>query len=300
MKLGLHIPATSWRGGAPELRANLGRIVESAEAAGFDTICVVDHLWQSPYMGGPLESEIEAYTTLGFIAARTERVRLMALATAASYRSPGLLAKVVTTLDVLSSGRAMLGIGAGDYPEEAEGLGLSYPSLRERFEILEETIQVCMKMWDGEHGDEQPFDGRHARLGRALNVPQSLSRPNPPILIAGSGERRTLPLVARYGDACNLPPTPDIPRQLDLLRRLCDEEGRDYDAIEKTAPFGFDVGEDGSQAGEIVEKLRWLSSLGIETVFGWVVGVDRITPIEVMGREVIPAVAELPNVSSAR
>ena len=200
---------------------------------------------------------------------------------------------MVTTLDVLSGGRMMLGIGAGDYEEEAVGLGLPYPSLRERFEILEDTVQVCLRMWDGERGDEQPFEGTHVRLGRALNVPQSLSRPHPPILIAGGGEKRTLPLVARYADACNIPPSPEIPRQLDLLRRLCDEAGRDYDAIEKTAPFGFDVGEDGSKAGEVVNQLRWLSSLGIETVIGWVVGVDRIDPIEVMGREVIPAVADL-------
>ena len=163
---------------------------------------------------------------------------------------------MVTTLDVLSGGRMMLGIGAGDYEEEAVGLGLPYPSLRERFEILEDTVQVCLRMWDGERGDEQPFEGRHVRLGRALNVPQSLSRPHPPILIAGAGEKRTLPLVARYADACNIPPSPEIPRQLDLLRRLCDEAGRDYDAIEKTAPFGFDVGEDGSKAGEVVNQLR--------------------------------------------
>ncbi len=292
MKLALHIASTSWRGGPPLLRENLGAIVEHAEAAGFDAISVVDHLWQSPYLGGELESEIEAYTTLGFIAARTSRVRLLALATAASYRSPGLLAKIVTTLDVLSGGRAMLGIGAGDYAEEAEGLGLPYPSLRERFEILEETAQVCLRMWQGERGDEGPFEGRHARLGRALNVPQSLSRPHPPILIAGSGERRTLPLVARYADACNIPPSPEIPRQLDLLRRLCDEAGTDFAGIEKTAPFAFDVGAAGSKVAELLERLRWLSSMGIETVFGWVVGVDRIEPLEVMGREVIPAVAE--------
>ena len=293
MKLGLHLAETSWHGGAPALRATLKDVVQTAEEAGFDAISVVDHVWQSPYLGGELESEVEAYTTLGFIAAHTERVRLLSLATAAAYRPPGLLAKMVTTLDVLSEGRAMLGIGAGDYEEEAVGLGLPYPSLRERFEILEDTVEVCLRMWDGERGDEQPFEGRHTRLGRALNVPQSLSRPHPPILIAGGGEQRTLPLVARYGDACNVPPSPDVPRKLELLRRLCDEVRRDYAAIEKTAPFGFDVGEDGTKAREVVDQLKWLSSLGIETVIGWVVGVDRIDPIEVMGREVIPAVADL-------
>jgi alkanesulfonate monooxygenase SsuD/methylene tetrahydromethanopterin reductase-like flavin-dependent oxidoreductase (luciferase family) len=148
-------------------------------------------------------------------------------------------------------------------------------------------------MWEGEHGDDRPFEGEHVRLGRALNVPQSLGRPHPPILIAGSGEKRTLPLVARFGDACNIRPGPDIPGKLDLLRRLCDEAGRDYDAIEKTAPFGFDVGEHGEKAGEVVDQLRWLNGMGIQTVLGWVVGVDRIEPLEVMAREVIPAVADL-------
>jgi len=244
-------------------------------------------------MGGPLLNQIEAYTTLGFIAARTRRVRLMTLATAASYRPAGLLAKMVTTLDVLSGGRAMLGIGAGDYPEEASGLGVPYPSQPERFSLLEETVQACLRMWEGEYGDERPFAGEHVRMERPLNLPQSLSRPHPPILIAGGGERRTLPLVTRYADACNIPPSQDLPRKLDVLRRLCEEEGRDYDAIEKTAPFGFDVGEDGSKVGELIEQLRWLSGMGIETVYGWVVGVDRITPLEIMGREVIPAAAEL-------
>jgi alkanesulfonate monooxygenase SsuD/methylene tetrahydromethanopterin reductase-like flavin-dependent oxidoreductase (luciferase family) len=204
-----------------------------------------------------------------------------------------MLAKTVTTLDVMSGGRAMLGIGAGDYPEEAEGLGLAFPSLGERFDIVEETIEACLRMWEGEHGDDRPFEGEHVRLGRALNVPQSLGRPHPPILIAGSGEKRTLPLVARFGDACNIRPGPDIPGKLDLLRRLCDEAGRDYDAIEKTAPFGFDVGEHGEKAGEVVDQLRWLNGMGIQTVLGWVVGVDRIEPLEVMAREVIPAVADL-------
>lgn len=293
MKLGLHIPSVSWDGGPPGLRTTLSEIARGAEAAGFSTIDVADHVWQSPYMGGALEPQLEAYTTLGFLAAHTERVRLMALATATSYRSPGLLAKMVTTLDILSGGRMMLAIGAGDYEEEATGLGLPFGSLGDRFDLLEETLQVCLQMWDGDHGDEHPFQSRHITLERALNVPQSLTRPHPPILVAGSGERRTLPLVARYADACNLKPGPEIPRQLDVLRRLCDEAGRDYDAIEKTAPFGFDVGEHGEKVGELLGQLQWLAGMGIETVYGWVVGVDRITPLEIMGREVIPVVSEL-------
>ena len=294
MKLGLHIPETEWRGGAAELRSTMHDVAEAAEAAGFDLITVADHVWLHPIMGGPEKNHVEAYTTLGFLAAATERVRLLAMATAASYRPAGLLAKIVTTLDVLSGGRAMLGIGAGDYAEEAGGLGLPFPErLGERFDLLEETVQGCLAMWEGEQGSERPFDGERVRMARPLNLPQSLSRPHPPIMIAGSGEKRTLPLVARYGDACNLSPSPEIPRKLDLLKRLCDEAGRDYDAIEKTAPFGFDVGEDGAKADEVVGQLRWLAGLGIETVIGWVVGVDRITPVQVMGREVIPAAAEL-------
>ena len=293
MKLGLHIASSDWEGGAPRLGAKLAEVVEAAEAAGFDTIDVADHVWQHPIMGGPELNEIEAYTTLGFIAARTRRVRLMALATAVPYRHAGLLAKMVTTLDVLSGGRAMLCLGAGDYEEEARGLGLPFPPLRERYALLEETVQVCLKMWAGAQGDGEPFAGEHVRLERALNVPQSLSRPHPPILIAGSGERRTLPLVARYADACNIKPTPEIPRLLDLLRGLCEKEGRDYAAIEKTAPFGVDVGPDGAKCGELLGQLRWLAGMGIETVYGWVIGVDQITPLEIMGREVIPEAAEM-------
>jgi alkanesulfonate monooxygenase SsuD/methylene tetrahydromethanopterin reductase-like flavin-dependent oxidoreductase (luciferase family) len=298
MKLALHITQTTWEGGPSRLGSVLGDIVQAAEGAGFDAISVADHVWLHPIIGGPMGNHIEAYTTLGFIAAQTRRVRLLALATAASYRPAGLLAKMVTTLDVLSGGRMMLGIGAGDYPEEAVGLGLPFPeSIGERFDLLEETVRACLEMWEGERGSERAFDGQHVGLGHALNLPQSLSRPRPPILIAGSGPKRTLPLVARYADACNIRPSPEIPAQLELLQRLCDSEGRDYRAIEKTAPFFFDVGENGSKVGEVIGKLQWLAGMGIETVFGWVVGVDRIEPIEIMGREVIPAVAALGPVS---
>jgi alkanesulfonate monooxygenase SsuD/methylene tetrahydromethanopterin reductase-like flavin-dependent oxidoreductase (luciferase family) len=187
----------------------------------------------------------------------------------------------------------MLGIGAGDYAEEAEGLGLPFPPAPERYELLEETVQACLRMWHGELGDQRPFLGKHVSMARPLNAPQSLSRPHPPILIAGGGERRTLPLVATYADACNIPPSPELPQKLELLKRLCDDAGRDYDAIEKTAPFAFDVGPDGSKVPELLGRLRWLGSLGVQTVFGWVVGVDDIRPVEVMGHEVIPAVAEV-------
>jgi len=291
MKLGLGINDYDWAGGAATFATTLSNIARAAEEAGFDRIAVADHVWRSHYMGSVEGPELECYTTLGFLAASTQRVKLTALVTAASYRQPGLLAKIVTTLDVLSGGRAWLGLGAGDYEAEARGLGLPYPSLKERFELLEETLQICLRMWAGEHGDDQPYHGRHFQLERALNVPQSLTRPHPPILLGGSGEK-TLRLVARYADACNIRPGPDIPQKLATLRRYCDEEQRDYDAIEKTCPFAFDVGENGEKVGDLMGQLRWLAGMGVQTVIGFVPHIDRITPLEILGREVIPAVAE--------
>ncbi len=290
MKLGLQINNFSWAGGPARSGATLAEIGRAADACGFDSIGVADHLWQHPIMGGPEAEELECYTTLAFLAANTSRVGLTAMVTGVHFRSPGVLAKMVTTLDVLSGGRAGFGIGAGHYEEEARGLGIPFPPLKERFEMLEETVQVCLRMWSG---DERPFEGRHYQLERPLNVPQSMSRPHPPIMIAGDGERKTLRLVACYADACGLRPSPEVPRKLDVLRRHCEDEGRDYDSIEKTCAFAFEVGENGERVGELIEGLRWLSDMGIETVIGFVPEVYRITPLEIIGREVIPAVAEL-------
>jgi alkanesulfonate monooxygenase SsuD/methylene tetrahydromethanopterin reductase-like flavin-dependent oxidoreductase (luciferase family) len=209
------------------------------------------------------------------------------------FRHPALLAKIVTTLDVLSEGRAWLGIGSGHYEEEAQGLGIPFPPQKERFEMLDETLQICLKMWSGERGDESPFEGEHYRVERALNLPQSLTRPHPPILIAGDGEKKTLRLVARHAEACNLRPGPNIPHKLEVLKQHCEAEGRDYDSIEKTCVFAFDVGESGEKVDELVGQLRWLSGMGVETVIGFVPEVDSISPLEVIGREVIPAVAKL-------
>jgi F420-dependent oxidoreductase-like protein len=292
MKLGFHINDYAWGGGDANLGPTLAKIAQAGDAAGFDRIGVADHFWRSHYMGTVEGPELECYTTLGFLAASTQRASLTAMVTAATYREPGLLAKIVTTLDVLSGGRAWLGLGAGDYEEEARGLGLPFSPVKERFEALEETLQICLGMWQGEHGDDQPFHGKHYHLERKLNAPQSIKRPHPPILLGGSGEK-TLRLVARYADACNIRPGPDIPQKLETLRRFCDEEGRDYDAIEKTAPFAFDVGEDGSKVGALLGQLRWLGGMGIQTVIGFVPGVERITPLEILGREVIPAIADL-------
>jgi F420-dependent oxidoreductase-like protein len=293
VKLILHINDYSWPVATDRLGPTLAEIARAAEGAGFDRIGVADHLWQAPQAGGPEVAELECYATLVFLAAHTRRAELMAVVTGVHFRHPGLLAKMVTTLDVLSGGRAWLGIGAGHYEAEARGLGIPYPPLAERFERLEETLQICLRMWSGDRGDERPFVGKHYQLDRPLNLPQSLRAPHPPILIGGDGEQKTLRLVARYADACSLRPSPEIPRKLEILRRHCETEGRDYDAIEKTCAFRFDVGEDSSKAGELIGQLRWLAGMGIQTVVGAVPRVDRITPLEVIGREVIPAVADL-------
>jgi F420-dependent oxidoreductase-like protein len=297
MKLALQLNNYMWDGGSRDLGATLSEIAQTAEECNFTSIAVADHLWAVPPWMGPIEGQIpECYTLLAFLAGRTGRVELMALASPPHFRYPAMLAKIVSTLDVLSGGRAWLGIGAGDFADEAEGLGIPYPPTPERFEMLEESVQICLQMWSGEHGDDQPYRGKHFQLERALNapqMPQSLARPHPRIMIAGGGEQKTLLLVARYADACNIPPGPEIQKKLDVLRRHCEAEGRDYDAIEKTSPFLFDVGEDGSKAKELLEKLRWLAGIGIQTVFGAVPYVDQITPLEVIGRQVIPAIADL-------
>ncbi|HEU5349167.1 MAG TPA: LLM class F420-dependent oxidoreductase [Ktedonobacterales bacterium] len=290
MKLILHLVKFDWAGGTKQLGKRLGEIAVTAEHNGFDGISISDHLWLHPIIGGPDGNMLEAYTTLAHLAAYTHRVRLLTQVTAVPYRHPGVLAKTVTTLDVLSGGRACLGIGAGDYEEEARGLGIPFPPLAERFEMLEETLQICLHMWSG---NEQPYTGKHYQLEHPRNQPQSLSTPHPPILVGGDGERKTLRLVARYADMCSLRPKPEIPHKLDVLRRYCDEEGRDYDAIEKGCAFAFDVGDDGAKADELIGRLRWLASMGIQTVFGFVPNVGDITPLEIIGSRVIPAVAGL-------
>jgi len=254
-----------------------------------DRVSVMDHVWQiGPH--GPVEHDmLEAYTTLGFLAAHTSRVKLLTLVTGVTYRDPGLLAKMVTTLDVLSGGRAMFGIGAAWNEEESLGLGLFFPSTAERFERLEETLQICLQMWSGE---EKPYAGVHYQLGRTLNSPQSLTRPHPPILIGGGGEKKTLLMVARYAQACNLFPGPELPHKLDVLREHCEREGRDYDDIEKTVVFPFDVGSDGERVEQTLEGLRALADLGVQVAHGRVEAVQDIRPLEVIGEHVVPAVAD--------
>ncbi|MBA3426578.1 MAG: LLM class F420-dependent oxidoreductase [Rubrobacter sp.] len=293
MKIGLIINNFDWVGDSLDPGVTLAEIARTAEDAGFDSIGVSDHVWQHPFMGGPEAGELECYGTLAYLAAVTSRVKLMSVVSGVHFRYPSMLAKTVTTLDVLSGGRAWLGIGAGHYEEEARGLGIPFPPLKARFEMLEETVQICLRMWDGEQGDGRPFEGRHYRLERPLNVPQSPSRPHPPIMIAGDGEKKTLRLVARYADACNLYPTPEVARKLDVLRGHCEAEGRDYDEIEKTCMFRFVTGEGAPEPDQLVEQLRSLAGLGIQTVIGFIPPVDPVARLEEIGRQVIPAVADL-------
>jgi len=232
---------------------------------------------------------LEAYTALGWLAAKTERVKLLTMVTAVVYREPGLLAKAVTTLDVLSGGRAILGIGAAWNGEESAGLGLFFPPVSERFERLEEAILICKQMWSG---DEGQFDGTHYHLGRTLNSPQALSLPHPPILIGGSGEKKTLKLVARYADACNIAAydLSATAHKLDVLRQHCLNEGRDYDEIEKTAQTRYDLGENGENVNKTIEQLHQVAELGFSQVHGSLLGVSKPAQLDLLAEKVIPAV----------
>jgi F420-dependent oxidoreductase-like protein len=288
MRVGLHIPDFTWVGGPAALRVRLAEVAGLAEQAGFDRISVMDHVWQIGHLGPPENEMLEAYTTLGYLAGKTERVKLLTVVTAVVYRDPGLLAKAVTTLDVLSGGRAMLGIGAAWNEEEARGLGLFFPSTVERFERLEEALQICLQMWSDNDG---AFEGKNYRLDRTLNSPQSLSRPHPPILIGGAGEKKTLRLVARYADACNIFDSPALAHKLDVLREHCTAEGRDYAEIEKTVQTRFDLGERGERVQETVEHLRQLAELGVQVAHGTVVDAGSLRSLELMAEQVIPAVS---------
>ena len=279
MKLGLALSNFSWPVPVSELGTTIAGVARQADDAGFDSLWVMDHLFMIRIGGLPPESPMpEAYATLGVLAGQTRNIRLGTLVTSVAYRHPGVLVKTVTTLDVLSGGRMYFGVGAGapfnpepqgpGTPWEAEGLGIPFPPLADRFEMLEELLQVAHQMWNG---DEAPFQGRHYQMARLLNSPNSVQRPRPPILVAGGGERKTLRLVARYGDACQLADLPgtryevDLKHKLDVLRRHCDDAGRDYARIEKTVGTGSVLG-DGTAAGTaaLLTRLRELSALGFE------------------------------------
>lgn len=293
MKIGLQIPSFTWPGGPPEIGQRLAAIARTADDAGFASLWVMDHFFQISGVGPPEHEMLEGYTALAYLAGHTQRVKLGTLVTGVVYRHPGVLFKTVTTLDVLSGGRAYFGVGAAWNDEESRGLGIPFPPVRERFERLEETLQIAKQMWAG---DRAPFAGKHYQLADPLSSPQPLSQPHPPILIGGSGERKTLRLVAQYADACNLFMRAGIDglrAKLDVLKRHCAAVGRDYAAIEKTSLGTVHLAPGQMSAAEVVELCRGLAGIGIQHAIFNMPNVQDLRPLEMFGREVIPEAAGL-------
>lgn len=268
MEFGLHIADFTWTTGPHRLGPALAGLVRDAEAAGIQRITVMDHFWQLPGIG-PVEHEmLEAYATLGFIAAHTEKALLHTLVTGVIYRHPALLAKQITTLNVLSGGRVGLGVGAAWNEQECVGLGFPFPPVRQRFAELVETLQICRQMWSE---SEEPYTGEIWQLERTLNSPANITRPY--LMIGGGGEKRTLRLVAEYADACNLSAMGELPaHKLDVLRQHCDDVGRDYDTVEKTAMIG--VGPDDTVDG-VAAKVTDLAGLGFTATYVFSHGIDE-------------------------
>lgn len=298
MKFGFQINSFTWPGGAAAIGPALARVVRTADDVGFDSIWVMDHFFQIRGVGPVEDPMLEGWTTLGFMAAHSRRARLGLMVGGVHYRPPGLWAKAVTTLDVLSGGRAWLGIGAAWNEEESLGLGFRMPPLGERFEMLEETLRIVHAMWQGERGSEEPFEGRHYRAARLLNSPQALSRPHPPILIGGGGEQKTLRLVAQYADAANVfGDGPRIAHKYAVLREHCERLGRPYDEIERTTLQSVSVTPDGAGGtetpGRIVERFGELADAGAQHVIFSVRNVDDVSKLELLGRSVIPQLRSL-------
>ena len=286
MKIGLQIPDFSTPRGPERLGAELATVARTADDAGFEYIAVMDHFFQIGAVG-PTENEmLEGYTTLGFLAACTSRAALLTVITGVIYREPGILAKIVTTLDVLSGGRAWLGIGAAWNEEESRGLGIPFPPVAERFERLEETLQICLQMW---HGDEKPYRGKHYTLERPLNSPQSLTRPHPPIMVGGGGRRRRCAWSPSTPTRATCSRAGTRRASSTSCAQHCAAVGRDYDTIYKTAYYYFDPAK-GTQ--RIVDELGALAGLGFDAAIGAVAGVWDVAPLEVIGSEVIPVVAD--------
>jgi F420-dependent oxidoreductase-like protein len=294
MKLGLQISSFTWPGGSERLGETLAAIVRTADDAGFDSIWVMDHFFQIGSVGRPEEPMLEGMTALGFMAAHSRRARLGLMVGGIHYRQAGLWLKAATTLDVLSGGRAWFGIGAAWNEQESRALGFPMPPLGTRFEMLEETLQLVRLGWDGELGSLSAFEGRHYQAGHLLNSPQSLSRPHPPILVGGGGERRTLKLVARYADACNVFGTePDhLAHKYGVLRRHCEAVGRDYGSIEKTLLTTVSISPDGARRSltpdALVERLGHTTEVGTQHAIVGIRDVHDLSKLELIGRDVIP------------
>ena len=293
MRIGLQVPSFTWPDGTSNLGARFAEIGRTADQAGFSSIWVMDHFFQIEYVGATEEPMLEGYSALSYLAGVTERAKLGTLVTGVIYRHPGILLKTVTTLDVLSGGRAYLGIGAGWFERESKGLGVPFPPVSERFERLEETLQIAKQMWSGEVA---PYEGKHYHLAETLNSPQALTKPHPPIMIGGMGEKKTLRLVAKYADACNLfaYAGPEmLRRKLDILQGHCEDVGRDYEEIERTALGTISLGPDGMTPEEVIETCQELSDAGIQHLIFNMPNVHEIKPLETFSERIIPAVAGL-------
>ena len=295
MRIGLQLPSFSYPGGPTELRPRLTAIAQAAEAAGVDSLWVMDHLFQLPEhtgWGGVEEPMLEAYGMLGFLAGVTERIQLGALVGCVMHREPGLLLKTATTVDVLSGGRLYLGIGSGWYEREARGLGIAFPPRRERIDRLEELLRIVRQAWAD---DRSPFDGRYYQLAEPIIRPLPLSRPHPPIMVGGNGERRTLRLVAEYADACNfLVLEPDeIRHKLEVLRRHCEAVGRPYESIERTALDEIDLRPGRMSPVDVVARARAQASAGIQHLIINMPDAWDLRHLERLGHEIVPAVGEL-------
>ena len=289
MEVGIHFFNQTLSGGPGALVAHVRDTAEAAESAGCTMFTCMDHYFQMESFTRAEDPMLEGYTTLGYAAARTEKMTLGLLVTGVSYRHPGLLAKIVTTLDVLSGGRAMLGIGAAWYEREHLALGVPFYPIAERLERLEETVQICLQMWSDDDG---PYEGKHYRLAETLNVPQSLQRPHPPIMIGGGGERKLLRLVAKYADANNLFPTSpeEVQHKLDVLARHCDEVGRSRSEIRNTTIFRISAETD---LDEFVANMARYAALGFEHVQIGLLGDEPAQLVEHSVAQIVPRLAEL-------
>ena len=294
MKIGLQVPSFTYPDGPTKLGGKLSEIARASDEAGFTSLWVMDHFFQIGQWLGPAENEmLESYSTLSYLAGLTKKVKLGALVTGVVYRHPGVLIKTVTTLDVLSGGRAYFGVGAAWNAEESAGLGIPFPPVAERFERLEETLQIAQQMWSTDDGK---FNGKHYQLARTLNSPQPISKPHPPILIGGMGEQKTLRLVAKYADASNMfagMGTETLIKKLDVLKKHCEAIGRDYASIEKTALDTAHLAQGQMSAKDVIERCRALANAGIQHTIFNMPNTHEIKPLEIFGKEIIPAVAAL-------
>ncbi len=296
MKIGLQVPSFTWGADRP-IGPTLGAIGHRAEEAGFDSFWVMDHFFQIRGVGAPEEPMLEGYSALSFVAGQTSKIKLGTMVTGVTYRYPGILVKTVTTLDVLSGGRAYLGIGAAWNEQEHLGLGVPFPPLKERFERLEETLQIAHQMWSGE---EAPYDGKYYHLERTLNSPQAITKPHPPILIGGTGEQKTLRFVAKYADGCNLFARmgEDVLRhKLNVLREHCERENRPYEEIEKTSldhVFLSRSGAEGSMSvQQVLDQFGHLADLGFDQGIVSLRNVSDPDAFDIFHDQIVPEVQKL-------